>query len=603
MIERIAERGMAMYRFEIGGEVKEYPQGTSYAEIAWEYQGRYEHPIVLASVNGRLRELFKPVEQGGHLEFVTAADTAGHSTLVRGMIFAMMRAMYKVSGRLYGEGKDAVRTDGMPEDVAGAEGDRAVSGIAEHESRGGHMIGQVRMEYSIGAGLYGEIDWRTENHPQMEVFLAQVKEEMKRLIAADLPFIKRTVGTEEAARLFHEVGMYEKEKLFAYRLVSNTNLYELDGFYDYYYGYMPKSTGVLPVFDLSAYEDGFLLLMPQKKTPGILPEFTPRKKLYTVLQQSNRWAQCLGLGNVGDLNRMISRGNTEEMILVQEAYQEKEIAKIAERIHALGNIKFVMIAGPSSSGKTTFSHRLSIQLRTLGMRPHPIAVDDYFVNREDTPLDENGNYNFEILEAIDVKQFNKDMTALLHGERVELPTFNFKTGKREYKGVYKQLGAEDILVIEGIHGLNDALSYSLPRESKFKIYISALTQLNVDEHNRIATTDGRLIRRMVRDARTRGTAAKDTIAMWPSVRRGEEENIFPFQEDADVMFNSALIYELSVLKQFAEPLLFGIGRDCPEYAEAKRLLKFLNYFLGVSSEGVPNNSILREFVGGSCFKV
>lgn len=357
------------------------------------------------------------------------------------------------------------------------------------------------------------------------------------------------------------------------------------------------------MFDLTAYEDGFLLLMPEKKTPDFLTEFKPRKKLYGVLQQSNRWAQDLGLGNVGDLNRTISQGSVEEMILVQEAYQEKEIAKIAEQIHARGNVKFVMIAGPTSSGKTTFSHRLSIQLRTLGLKPQPIAVDDYFVNREDTPLDENGNYNFEVLEAIDVEQFNSDMLALLRGERVELPSFNFKTGKREYKGVYKQLGAGDILVIEGIHGLNDALSYALPRESKFKIYISALTQLNVDEHNRISTTDGRLIRRIVRDARTRGTAAKDTIAMWPSVRRGEEENIFPFQEDADVMFNSALIYELSVLKQFAEPLLFGIGRDCAEYAEAKRLLKFLNYFLGVSSEGVPNNSILREFVGGSCFKV
>lgn len=465
------------------------------------------------------------------------------------------------------------------------------------------MIERVRMEYSIGAGLYGEIDWRTKSHPDIAGFLAQVKEEMKNLIAADLPFHKKTVGTEEAARLFHEVGMYEKEKLFGYRLVSNTNIYELDGFYDYYYGYMPKSTGVLPVFDLTAYEDGFLLLMPEKKTPDFLTEFKPRKKLYGVLQQSNRWAQDLGLGNVGDLNRTISQGSVEEMILVQEAYQEKEIAKIAEQIHARGNVKFVMIAGPTSSGKTTFSHRLSIQLRTLGLKPQPIAVDDYFVNREDTPLDENGNYNFEVLEAIDVEQFNSDMLALLRGERVELPSFNFKTGKREYKGVYKQLGAGDILVIEGIHGLNDALSYALPRESKFKIYISALTQLNVDEHNRISTTDGRLIRRIVRDARTRGTAAKDTIAMWPSVRRGEEENIFPFQEDADVMFNSALIYELSVLKQFAEPLLFGIGRDCAEYAEAKRLLKFLNYFLGVSSEGVPNNSILREFVGGSCFKV
>ena len=262
-----------------------------------------------------------------------------------------------------------------------------------------------------------------------------------------------------------------------------------------------------------------------------------------------------------------------------------------------------MIAGPSSSGKTTFSHRLSIQLMTHGLKPHPIAVDNYFVDRDKTPLDEDGNPNFECLEAIDVEQFNKDMLALLNGETVELPVFNFKKGKREYKGDFKTLGEDDILVIEGIHCLNDKLSYSLPKESKFKIYISALTQINVDEHNRIATSDGRLIRRIVRDMRTRGTKAQTTIAMWPSVRRGENENIFPFQEEADVMFNSALIYELAILKQYAEPALFGMDRDCPEYIEAKKILKFLDYFIGVSSEEVPKNSILREFVGGSCFNV
>ena len=262
-----------------------------------------------------------------------------------------------------------------------------------------------------------------------------------------------------------------------------------------------------------------------------------------------------------------------------------------------------MIAGPSSSGKTTFSHRLSIQLAAHGLRPHPIAVDNYFVNREDTPLDEFGNKNYECLEAIDVEAFNRDMMELLQGKRVELPEFNFKTGQREYKGNYLQLGKEDVLVIEGIHGLNDKLSYALPKESKFKIYISALTQLNVDEHNRIPTTDGRLIRRIVRDAKTRGTSARETIAMWPSVRRGEEQNIFPFQEEADVMFNSALIYELACLKVYAEPLLFGIPKDVPEYLEAKRLLKFFDYFIGVPSETVPKNSILREFIGESCFNV
>lgn len=283
--------------------------------------------------------------------------------------------------------------------------------------------------------------------------------------------------------------------------------------------------------------------------------------------------------------------------------QESRIGRIAEDIAGRKGVKFVMIAGPSSSGKTTFSHRLSIQLKTFGLTPHPIEVDNYFVNREKTPRDADGNYNFESLDAIDTERFNRDMCELLEGKRIELPTFNFKTGKREYKGNFLQLGADDILVIEGIHGLNDKMSYALPNESKYKIYISALTSLNVDEHNRISTADGRLLRRLVRDARTRGTSAGQTIAQWPSVRRGEEENIFPFQESADATFNSALIYELCVLKTYAEPLLYGIQKGDSEYFEAKRLLKFLDYFLGVSSENLPKNSIVREFVGGSCFRV
>ena len=299
----------------------------------------------------------------------------------------------------------------------------------------------------------------------------------------------------------------------------------------------------------------------------------------------------------------MARGEMNKLILMQEALQEKQIGDIAEQIAASAGKKFIMIAGPSSSGKTTFSHRLSIQLTAAGLKPHPIAVDDYFVNRADSPRDEYGNYDYEALECIDVEQFNRDMTALLAGERVELPRYNFITGEREYRGDFLKLGEEDILVIEGIHCLNDKLSYSLPGESKFKIYISALTQLNVDEHNRIPTTDGRLLRRIIRDARTRGNSARETIARWESVRRGEDKNIFPFQEEADVMFNSALVYELAVLKQYAEPLLFGIPKDVPEYAEAKRLLKFLDYFLGVSSENIPHNSMIREFVGGSCFRV
>ena len=346
-----------------------------------------------------------------------------------------------------------------------------------------------------------------------------------------------------------------------------------------------------------------MLQLPTQNEPDRIPEFKPQEKIFHVQRESQEWGDKLDIATVGDLNEKVTRGGIQDILLIQEAMQEAKISEIASKIAATGNKKFVMIAGPSSSGKTTFSHRLSIQLAAHGMKPHPIAVDNYFIDRHLTPVDEFGEKNFECLEAIDVEQFNKDMLDLLEGKRVEMPVFNFKTGTREYKGDFLQLDKDDILVIEGIHGLNDKLSYALPKESKFKIYLSALTQLNIDEHNRIPTTDGRLIRRIVRDARTRGTSAKETIARWPSVRRGEEQNIFPFQEEADVMFNSALIYELACLKVYAEPLLFGIDKNEPEYTEAKRLLKFFEYFVPVPSEAVPHNSILREFIGGSCFNV
>ncbi len=553
---------MSDRKITIQGVTKKYPENITYLQIAKEYQSKYENPIVLVNVDGRLRELTKQESKDCTLEFVTTAESDGYLTYVRGLVLVLMRAFYRVI-------------------------DQA-------------QIRRICVEYSIGDSLFCEVEGELLLD---ENLLSKIKEEMKRLIDRDLPFEKRTVDTQEAVELFHQYKMYDKEKLFRYRRTSKTNIYRLDGFEDYYYGYMPASTGILSVFDLQLYKDGFFLILPSKKDTKKLSKLVLREKLFLVQRESNQWGKTMEIENVGALNEQITKGMIGDLILVQEAFQEKKIAEIAERIKAAGGKKFIMIAGPSSSGKTTFSHRLSIQLRTLGFKPHPIAVDDYFVNREDTPLDENGNYNFETLFAIDVEQFNKDMTALLNGQCIELPTFNFKTGKREYKGNFKQLEEEDLLVIEGIHGLNDKLSYSLPRESKFKIYISALTQLNIDEHNRISTTDGRLIRRLVRDARNRGASAKHTIGMWSSVRRGEEENIFPFQEDCDCMFNSALIYELAVLKQYAEPLLFSVEKDCKEYQEAKRLLKFLEYFLGVSTEEIPKNSILREFVGGSCFKV
>ncbi len=553
---------MEKYKLTINGIVKEYPEDTTYLELSREYQEEYNHDIILATINGRLVELFKKIDQDGTVKFITTAQEAGSKTYMRGMILVMLRAIYRVLDE--------------------------------------KAIEKVRVEHSIGDNLYCEIDADFKlNQDQIEL----IKHEMHSLIERNLPFEKSSVSTAVAAKLFNKYKMYDKEKLFEYRRVSKTNLYTLDGFVDYFYGFMPANTGILKYFDLFLYEDGFILQLPGKSEPEKLKAFEPREKLFTTQQESNRWGSIMGIDTVGDLNSEITSGGFAELILVQEALQEKRIGEIAEQIKKTGDKKIVMIAGPSSSGKTTFSHRLSIQLRTLGFKPHPIAVDNYFVNREDTPKDENGNYNFECLGAIDIEQFNTDMTKLLKGEIVDMPTFNFKSGKREYKGNKLHLGDDDILVIEGIHCLNDALSYSLPRESKYKIYISALTQLNVDEHNRIATTDGRLLRRMVRDARTRGTGAAATIAMWPSVRRGEEENIFPYQEEADSMFNSALIYELSVLKQFAEPLLFGIDKNCEEYMEAKRLLKFLDYFLGVTSEDIPKNSILREFVGGSVFNV
>ncbi len=553
---------MWIMQITILGKEREYADGTSLFTISKEVENDYQYPIILAKVNEKLRELSRCPEDGDTVEFITINSDIGHKTYRRGLILVFLKALYKVL------------------DVT--------------------KLHKVRLEHTIGNALYGELDGEVEIN---EVLFLKIKEEMKRIVSANLPFEKRTVSTEEAKKIFHKYRMYDKEKLFEYRRVARTNVYSLGGFEDYFYGYMPTSTSILSVFDLYAYDKGFLLLLPDKENPLQLPVFKERRKFFDVLQESSRWGQIMGVETIADINQVLVHGGLNELILVQEAYMEKKIADIAEQIKQRENVKFVMIAGPSSSGKTTFSHRLSIQLKTLGMKPHPIPVDDYFLNRIDTPKHADGSYNFECLEAIDVELFNRDMGALLRGEVVELPTFNFKTGMREYRGNKKQLGEDDILVIEGIHGLNDALSYQLPKESKFKIYISALTQLNIDEHNRIPTTDARMLRRIVRDARHRGTPAVNTIRMWPSVRMGEEENIFPFQESADVMFNSALIYELAVLKQFAEPLLFSVPADCPEYIEAKRLLKFLDYFLGADSESVPKNSILREFIGGSCFKV
>ncbi len=551
-----------MITVTIKGEKREYEAGTSYETIARDYQEQYSSQIALVTVNGKIRELFKKLKKDCEISFFTVSDGIGHKSYVRTAVMLMIKAL---------------------RDVAGTD-----------------RLERGKGEFAIGAGYYCSIKGDLELNEEL---IKKLNGRMRDLVEADLPYIKKSYPIGDAIEIFRQQGMKEKEKLFRYRRSSYVNVYCLDGYYDYYYGYMLPRTGYVKHFQVSAYEDGLMLLLPEAQAPDKLPRILSRENLFKTLKQSDEWGNMMHIGTVGDLNDRICQGNINDIILVQEALQERRIGEIAEDIVKRNGVKFVMIAGPSSSGKTTFSHRLSIQLRTYGLTPHPIALDDYFVDREQTPKDENGNYNFECLEAIDVKQFNKDMLDLLAGKTVELPSFNFKTGQREYRGNFKTLGPEDVLVLEGIHGLNDAMSYALPNESKYKIYISALTSINIDDHNRIPTTDGRLLRRMVRDARTRGTPAKRTIGMWASVRKGEEEYIFPFQESADAMFNSVLIYELAVLKQYAEPLLFGICKGEPEYYEAKRLLKFMEYFIGVSGDSIPKNSICREFIGGSCFQV
>lgn len=550
------------YQVRVREEIREYEEGTDFETIAKDFQSQYDNQIVLGREGYRLFELHKKLYKDCDLTFVTTGDSVGNKAYKRSMCLMMVKAIHDICGH-----------------------DNAC---------------KVRIDFSVSKGYYCTVKG---NIVLDEAFLNRVKVRMHEMIDAKMPIKKRTVHTDEAIALFGKHGMNDKERLFRYRRVSKVNIYSMNEFEDYYYGYMVPDASYLPYFELYLYGEGFVIQMPECENPTVVPEFKPHQKLFQVLNESSKWGDMMGIQSVADLNEAVTKGNLQETILVQEALQEKKIGDIAKMILDRGNVKFILIAGPSSSGKTTFSHRLSIQLRAHGMVPHPIAVDNYFVEREKTPKDKDGKYNYECLEAIDVEKFNQDMMDLLAGKEVMLPTFNFKIGKQEYNTPPKKLGENDVLVIEGIHCLNDKLTYQLAKENKFKIYISALTQLNIDEHNRIPTTDGRLLRRMVRDARTRGTSAKSTIAMWPSVRKGEEENIFPYQEEADVMFNSALIYELAVLKQYAEPVLFGIERDCEEYIEAKRLLKFLDYFVGIGSEHVPSNSLLKEFIGGGCFHI
>ncbi len=458
---------------------------------------------------------------------------------------------------------------------------------------------KIALDYSIGNSIFCDF---LEDRVIDEAFARSIQKRMEELAKANLPITKRSLDTDQAAKYFDRIGFKGKKELFQFRRESKTNIYSLDGYDNYFYGYMAPSTGYIPAFLVSAYQHGVVLQIPKRKQTEEIVPFTPQPKLFHVMQRSREWTKTMGVDTVGALNNEITHGNINHLILLQEGLQEKLLADIADEIVSK-NKRIILIAGPSSSGKTTFSHRLSIQLQIAGLTPHPVSMDDYFLDRELSPRDENGNYNFETIASLDVDLLTKHINQLLDGEEIDVPSYNFITGKREYHGHKLKIGEKDVLVMEGIHGLNGTLTNEIPEDAKYRIYVSALNQINLDEHNRIPSSDGRLLRRIVRDAMTRGNDARETISRWDSVRKGEEDNIFPYQEEADVMFNSAQIYEIAVLKQYAEPLLFAVPRDCPEYQEAKRLLKFLEYFLNIPSEAIPKTSLLREFIGGSCFEV
>lgn len=550
-----------MIKATVNQSIYEVKEGTTLSDLAKQVQLPQEPIILLAYMDGKLRELFTPMTKDCHVRFVTLKEQAGYMAYKRTATLMFLKAC---------------------EDLLGTG-----------------ATTKIALDYSIGNSIFCDF---LEDRVIDEAFARSIQKRMEELAKANLPITKRSLDTDQAAKYFDMIGFKGKKELFQFRRESKMNIYSLDGYDNYFYGYMAPSTGYISAFLVSAYQHGVVLQIPKRKQTEEIVPFTPQPKLFHVMQRSREWTKTMGVDTVGALNDEITHGNINHLILLQEGLQEKLLADIADEIVSK-NKRIILIAGPSSSGKTTFSHRLSIQLQIAGLTPHPVSMDDYFLDRELSPRDENGNYNFETIASLDVDLLTKHINQLLDGEEIDVPSYNFITGKREYHGHKLKIGEKDVLVMEGIHGLNGTLTNEIPEDAKYRIYVSALNQINLDEHNRIPSSDGRLLRRIVRDAMTRGNDARETISRWDSVRKGEEDNIFPYQEEADVMFNSAQIYEIAVLKQYAEPLLFAVPRDCPEYQEAKRLLKFLEYFLNIPSEAIPKTSLLREFIGGSCFEV
>lgn len=541
---------------------REFPEGSSLLDIYNGFNLAMPYGPVSAKVNNKVESLDFRVYYNKDIEFLDITSSSGMRTYVRSLFFILVKAVEEL-----------------------------------------YPQGSISLEHPISKGYFCKL------HIDRIIGLddvQRIKQKMQEIITADIPYTRTESHTEEVVRLFEKRGMMDKARLLDTYGQLYSYYYQLGDTVDCYYSSLVPSTGYIRLFDIVKYYDGLLLRIPSRENPTKLEEVVKQEKMLEVFQEYHRWNQILGISTVGDLNVACNHGHATDLINVSEALQEKKIAQIADEITHRNQdgqrVKLVLISGPSSSGKTTFSKRLSIQLMTNGLKPYPISLDDYFVNRNDTPLDENGKHDFESLYAVDLPFFEEQLTTLLNGGEVELPRYNFTTGKREMSGKKLRIDEHMILIIEGIHALNPALTSHIPNENKYKVYVSALTTILLDNHNYIPTTDNRLLRRIIRDYKYRNYSAEETIARWPSVRAGEEKWIFPYQENADAMFNSALLFELAVLKDYVEPVLRKVPNRCPEYSEAHRLLRFLNYFVSVQDKELPPTSLLREFLGGSSFQ-
>lgn len=537
--------------------IKEFAIGSSLLDIYNGFNLNFPYGVVSAKVNNRVEGLNFRVFNNKDVEFLDVRDSSGMRTYVRSLCFILCKAVEEI----------------FPD-------------------------GKILLEHPMSKGYFCNL---RIGRPVTLEDVAKIKARMKEIVAENIPFYRTECHTTEAVRIFSERGMTDKVKLLETSGSLYTFYYTLGDTVDYYYGSLLPKTGSVRLFDIVKYYDGVLLRIPNRENPNVLEDVVKQEKMFEVFKEYIKWLDIVGLSNVGDVNVACNEGHATDLINVSEALQEKKISHIADEIYRRGNVRMILISGPSSSGKTTFSKRLSIQLMTNGLRPYPISLDNYFVNREDTPKDENGNYDYESLYALDLEFFNEQLQALIRGEEVELPRFNFTTGKREFKGDKLKIDEHTILILEGIHALNPELTPHIPAEKKYKAYVSALTTMSLDDHNWIPTTDNRLLRRIIRDYNYRGYSAQETISRWPSVRAGEDKWIFPYQENADVMFNSSLLFEFAVLRRHAEPILTTVPRNCPEYSEAYRLLKFIKYFVPIQDSEITPTSLLREFLGGSSF--